>query len=96
MQIEKPVKENAEDIIYNALLSTIKMAKTKKILEDFGDYQYVVGLDEVGRGAGAGPVVTAAVIMPKGFKSELIRDSKQLTEKQRKDISENINELLFI
>ena len=61
------------------------MAKTKKTLEDFGDYQYVVGLDEVGRGAGAGPVVTAAVIMPKGFKSELIRDSKQLTEKQRKD-----------
>ena len=61
------------------------MAKIKKILEDFGDYDYVVGLDEVGRGAGAGPVVTAAVIMPKGFKSELIRDSKQLTEKQRKD-----------
>ena len=61
------------------------MAKVKKILEDFGDYDYVVGLDEVGRGAGAGPVVTAAVIMPKGFKSELIRDSKQLTEKQRKD-----------
>jgi ribonuclease HII len=61
------------------------MAKVKKILEDFGDYDYVVGLDETGRGAGAGPVVTAAVIMPKGFKSELIRDSKQLTEKQRKD-----------
>lgn len=61
------------------------MAKTKKLLEDFGDYDYVVGLDEVGRGAGAGPVVTAAVIMPKGFKSELIRDSKQLTEKQRND-----------
>jgi ribonuclease HII len=61
------------------------MAKTKKILEDFGDYDYVVGLDEVGKGCGAGPVVTAAVIMPKGFKSELIRDSKQLTEKQRND-----------
>ena len=61
------------------------MAKIKKILEDFGDYDYVVGLDEVGRGCGAGPVVTAAVIMPKGFKSELIRDSKQLTEKQRND-----------
>jgi hypothetical protein len=60
------------------------MVKIKKILEDFGDYDYVVGLDEVGRGAGAGPVVTAAVIMPKGFKSELIRDSKQLTEKQMK------------
>ena len=61
------------------------MPKIKKILEDFGDYDYVVGLDEVGRGCGAGPVVTAAVIMPKGFKSELIRDSKQLTEKQRND-----------
>ncbi len=61
------------------------MAKIKKILEDFGDYDYVAGLDEVGRGCGAGPVVTAAVIMPKGFKSELIRDSKQLTEKQRND-----------
>lgn len=60
------------------------MAKIKKILEDYGDFDLVVGLDEVGRGCGAGPVVTAAVIMPKGFKSELIRDSKQLTENQRK------------
>lgn len=59
------------------------MAKINKILEDFGDYDFVAGLDEVGRGCGAGPVVTAAVIMPKGFKSELIRDSKKLTEKQR-------------
>lgn len=59
------------------------MAKEKKILEDYGDYELVVGLDEVGRGCGAGPVVTAAVIMPKGFKSELIRDSKKLSEKQR-------------
>ena len=59
------------------------MAKTKKILEDFGDYDYVVGLDEVGRGCGAGPVVTAAVIMPKDFKSPLIRDSKILNDKQK-------------
>ena len=61
------------------------MPKEKKILDDFEDYQYVVGLDEVGRGCGAGPVVTAAVIMPKGFKSPLIRDSKKLSEKQRKE-----------
>jgi ribonuclease HII len=59
------------------------MAKQKKILEDYKDYDYVVGLDECGRGCGAGPIVTAAVIMPKGFKSELIRDSKKLSEKQR-------------
>jgi ribonuclease HII len=61
------------------------MAKEKKLLEDYGDYEIVAGLDEVGRGCGAGPVVTAAVIMPKGFKSELIRDSKKLTPKQRQE-----------
>jgi len=43
-----------------------------------------------GRGCGAGPVVTAAVIMPKGFKSPLIRDSKKLSEKQRKEAYELI------
>jgi ribonuclease HII len=59
------------------------MAKEVKILEDYGDYEFVCGLDEVGKGCGAGPVVTAAVIMPKGFKSPLIRDSKKLSEKQR-------------
>jgi ribonuclease HII len=59
------------------------MAKEKKILEDYGDYQFVAGLDEVGRGCGSGPVVTAAVILPKGFKSPLIRDSKKLSPTQR-------------
>lgn len=61
------------------------MAKEKKLLDDYKDYNYVVGLDEVGRGCGAGPVVTAAVILPRGFKSILIQDSKTLTEKQKAD-----------
>lgn len=59
------------------------MAKEKKLLEDYKDYQYVCGLDECGRGSGAGPVVTAAVILPKGFKSVLIQDSKKLSDKQK-------------
>ena len=42
-----------------------------------------VGLDEAGRGALAGPVVTAAVIMPRGFNHPLIKDSKLLTDGQR-------------
>lgn len=45
--------------------------------------EYLCGIDEVGRGCGAGPVVTAAVILPKGFSSPLLRDSKKLSEKQR-------------
>jgi ribonuclease HII len=66
------------------------MAKERKLLEDWPEHDYVAGLDEVGRGCGAGPVVTAAVIMPKGFKSPLIRDSKKLSEKQRKEAYELI------
>ncbi|VAW26584.1 Ribonuclease HII [hydrothermal vent metagenome] len=42
-----------------------------------------VGTDEAGRGCLAGPVVAAAVILPKNFKHPLLNDSKQLTEKQR-------------
>ncbi len=57
----------------------------KKILLEWPQYNFVAGLDEVGRGCGAGPVVTAAVIMPKSFSSPLIRDSKKLSEKQRKE-----------
>lgn len=41
------------------------------------------GCDEAGRGCLAGPVFAAAVILPSNFKSELLNDSKKLTEKQR-------------
>lgn len=41
------------------------------------------GMDEVGRGAYAGPLVAAAVILPHGFRHPLLRDSKQLTPLQR-------------
>lgn len=41
------------------------------------------GCDEAGRGCLAGPVVAAAVVLPKGFHHALLNDSKQLSEKQR-------------
>ncbi|MDE5676528.1 ribonuclease HII [Phocaeicola sp.] len=41
------------------------------------------GCDEAGRGCLAGAVYAAAVILPADFKSELLNDSKQLTERQR-------------
>lgn len=44
---------------------------------------FIVGIDEVGRGPLVGPVVTAAVILPKDFYDERINDSKKLTEKKR-------------
>ena len=68
------------------------MAKEKKLLDDWSSGEFVAGLDETGRGCGAGPVVTAAVIMPKGFKSPLIRDSKKLSPKQRNEAYKLITE----
>ncbi|MDD2288814.1 MAG: ribonuclease HII [Bacteroidales bacterium] len=50
------------------------------------------GCDEAGRGCLAGPVVAAAVILPKGFKSETLNDSKQLSEKKRLSLRKEIEE----
>ena len=44
---------------------------------------FIAGIDEGGRGPLVGPVVTAAVILPKDFYDERINDSKKLTEKKR-------------
>ena len=44
------------------------------------------GCDEAGRGCLAGPVFAAAVILPSDFSSELLNDSKKLTEKQRYEL----------
>lgn len=51
----------------------------------FSSYKIEAGCDEAGRGCLAGPVVAAAVVFKKGFKSEWINDSKQLSEKKRKE-----------
>ncbi len=48
--------------------------------------EYVAGIDEVGRGPLAGPVVTAAVILPHDFQLVEVNDSKQLSEKKREEL----------
>lgn len=50
------------------------------------------GCDEAGRGCLAGPVVAAAVIIPKGVKIAALNDSKKLTEKQRLLLKKEIEE----
>lgn len=55
-------------------------------------YQFVAGVDEAGRGPLAGPVVAAAVILPPDFDVTGMNDSKQLTEAQRKDLRERIEQ----
>ncbi len=48
------------------------------------------GLDEVGRGCLAGPVVAGAVILPSDYRNWLLNDSKQLTRKQREQLRPEI------
>ena len=53
---------------------------------------YVAGVDEVGRGPLAGPVVTAAVILPKDFSLPGVDDSKKLSQRRREELFEQIKE----
>ena len=53
-------------------------------------YRQIAGIDEAGRGALAGPVIAAAVILPINCGIEGLKDSKQLTPKQRDRLSDEI------
>ena len=55
-------------------------------------YNFVCGVDEAGRGPLCGPVVAAAVILPKNEKIEGINDSKKLSEKKREQLFDVIKE----
>jgi ribonuclease HII len=50
----------------------------------------ICGIDEVGRGPLIGPVVAAAVVLPKGYFHKDIKDSKKLTEKKRNVLYDEI------
>ena len=60
----------------------IDLLKYEKDLYKEG-YELIAGCDEVGRGPLVGPVVAAAVILPKNYKLEGLNDSKKLSEKKR-------------
>ncbi|HEY5749698.1 MAG TPA: ribonuclease HII [Chryseolinea sp.] len=60
----------------------LKSSFTKDLIE--------AGCDEAGRGCLAGPVVAAAVILPKKYRHKLLNDSKQLTKEERENLREDI------
>lgn len=59
---------------------------------EYAAFSYVCGIDEVGRGPLAGPVVAGAVILPKNCDILYINDSKKLTEKKREELYDVIME----
>ncbi|MBP9925053.1 MAG: ribonuclease HII [Cyclobacteriaceae bacterium] len=60
------------------------------LLSSFTHDLIEAGCDEVGRGCLAGPVVAAAVILPKNYKHDLLNDSKQLSRQQRQTLQTDI------
>jgi len=67
-----------------------RIVKMMEYERRYADYEYIAGIDEVGRGPLAGPVVTCAVILPKDCDILYINDSKQLTQKKREELYEEI------
>ncbi|MDD7513403.1 MAG: ribonuclease HII [Clostridiales bacterium] len=65
--------------------------KSFDIGNSFG-FEYLIGVDEVGRGPLAGPVVACAVIMPKDWDVPGINDSKKLTENRRNELALKIKD----
>jgi len=70
----------------------IRLENMKQYEREYADYQYICGIDEVGRGPLAGPVVACAVILPKDCNILYINDSKQLTAKKREELYDEILE----
>lgn len=73
-------------------------AEKKRMYEMFSferehsDCEYICGIDEVGRGPFAGPVVACAVILPKDCDILYLNDSKKLSEKKREELFVEIKE----
>lgn len=68
-----------------------EMLSYEKKLNEKG-YELIGGVDEVGRGPLAGPVVAAVAILPKGLKIVGVKDSKKLNEKKREELYDVIME----
>ncbi|MCQ8265610.1 ribonuclease HII [Streptococcus suis] len=78
-------KEAAEDARLEAMLSY------EKALYENG-VEFIAGIDEVGRGPLAGPVVAAAVILPKGCKIRYLNDSKKIPKSKHEAIYQEVME----
>ncbi len=63
-----------------------------KYEREYAQYDYICGIDEVGRGPLAGPVVAGAVILPKDCEILYINDSKKLSAKKREELYDIIME----
>ncbi|MBP9997326.1 MAG: ribonuclease HII [Lachnospiraceae bacterium] len=85
--LERARKKEEKLIAERARIETLKVYE-----KEYASYGYVCGIDEVGRGPLAGPVVAGAVILPKDCDILYINDSKKLSEKKREELYDIIME----
>lgn len=81
-------KEERQKLLQEKLL---KMKQYENALYEKG-IQYIAGVDEVGRGPLAGPVVSVAVVLPRDFNILGVDDSKKLSPKKREELYEQIKD----
>lgn len=79
-EIEKLAKERA------------RLEQMREFEHKYQEYEYICGIDEVGRGPLSGPVIAAAVILPKDCEILYLNDSKQVSEKKREELYDIIME----
>ena len=90
---EKDVRPGVKELVEKALKRQAayekELSRTEKMKEyekKYASFSYICGIDEVGRGPLAGPVVAGAVILPKDCDILYINDSKKLSEKKREEL----------
>ncbi len=89
--VKKLVEKYDKHIVkYNLELQRIDNIRAYE--REYEKYGYVCGIDEVGRGPLAGPVVACAVILPKDINILYVNDSKKLSEKKREELFDEIME----
>ena len=73
-------------------LERVRLEGMREFENKYSDLVYVAGIDEAGRGSLAGPVVAAAVILPKDIFLPFLNDSKKVTEKRRDVLFDEIKQ----
>lgn len=96
---ETDQRKGVQNLLKQSLKRLEKLEKEKARIEAMRRFEreyehlgYICGIDEVGRGPFAGPVVAGAVILPKDCEILYINDSKQISEKKREELYEEIME----
>lgn len=73
-------------------IERVRLEGMREFENKYSDLAYVAGIDEAGRGPLAGPVVAAAVILPKDIFLPFLNDSKKVTEKRRDVLFDEIKQ----